>query len=111
MQGSVELLNDREEWKKNINWVDFESNKEDLVYTIVYLCYAHFQPPVMIESYKSEVDGTSDGPACPQPVFDNYPVDEDCLRLNVYTPDKLDIFLFYLHGLKQFYWLHVWSSG
>ncbi|CAB3225665.1 unnamed protein product [Arctia plantaginis] len=56
-----------------------------------------FQPPVSIERYKSEVDGTSDGPACPQPVFDNYPVDEDCLRLNVYTPDnkkKLPVLVF-----------------
>ncbi|KAJ8708871.1 hypothetical protein PYW08_010253 [Mythimna loreyi] len=46
-----------------------------------------FQPPQLITNYTSEVDATQEGPACPQPVFDNYPVDEDCLRLNVYRPD------------------------
>ncbi|XP_022837633.1 venom carboxylesterase-6-like isoform X2 [Spodoptera litura] len=46
-----------------------------------------FQPPQLMENYTSEVDASQDGPACPQPTFNNYPVHEDCLRLNVYTPD------------------------
>ncbi|RVE42264.1 hypothetical protein evm_013072 [Chilo suppressalis] len=48
-----------------------------------------FQPPKPILQYPSEVDAKAEGPACPQPVIDpDYFVDEDCLRLNVYTPEK-----------------------
>nr|UEP64295.1 teratocyte carboxylic ester hydrolase [Cotesia flavipes] len=48
-----------------------------------------FQPPKPILQYPSEVDATAEGPACPQPVIDpDYYVDEDCLRLNVYAPEK-----------------------
>ncbi|CAH0598145.1 unnamed protein product [Chrysodeixis includens] len=46
-----------------------------------------FQPPKLITKYSGEVDASQEGPACPQPVIDNYPVHEDCLRLNVYRPD------------------------
>nr|XP_049706156.1 juvenile hormone esterase isoform X1 [Helicoverpa armigera]WRX06224.1 CCE024b [Helicoverpa armigera] len=45
-----------------------------------------FQPPKLITNYSREVDARSEGPACPQPVYNDYPVHEDCLRLNVYTP-------------------------
>ncbi|CAH0403286.1 unnamed protein product [Chilo suppressalis] len=48
-----------------------------------------FHPPKPILQYPSEVDAKAEGPACPQPVIDpDYFVDEDCLRLNVYTPEK-----------------------
>lgn len=48
----------------------------------------------MIFNYTSEVDATQEGPACPQPVINNYPVHEDCLRLNVYRPDgKMYVFV------------------
>ncbi|XP_075986157.1 esterase E4-like [Anticarsia gemmatalis] len=45
-----------------------------------------FKPPVGIWNYRDEVNATRDGPACPQP-GGRFPVHEDCLRLNVYTPD------------------------
>ncbi|KAL4709555.1 hypothetical protein ACJJTC_007286 [Scirpophaga incertulas] len=49
-----------------------------------------FQPPQHILTYPSEVNATTEGPACPQPVVDpGFFVDEDCLRLNVYTPGNL----------------------
>ncbi|XP_048005125.1 juvenile hormone esterase-like isoform X2 [Leguminivora glycinivorella] len=48
-----------------------------------------FQPPVDMEEYSSEVDASEEGPGCPQPERPGkYPMDEDCLRLNVYTPDN-----------------------
>ncbi|XP_013148107.1 PREDICTED: venom carboxylesterase-6-like [Papilio polytes] len=45
-----------------------------------------FQPPVPILSYKEEVNATVEGPACPLPARQGYYLDEDCLRINVYTP-------------------------
>ncbi|XP_026735556.1 venom carboxylesterase-6-like isoform X2 [Trichoplusia ni] len=45
-----------------------------------------FQPPKPILTYSGEVDATEDGPACPQHAPPGYPVDEDCLTINVYTP-------------------------
>ncbi|XP_049881019.1 esterase E4-like [Pectinophora gossypiella] len=55
--------------------------------------YAHpptgelrFQPPKPILQYDGEVDASQEGPACPLPAPPSYYVDEDCLRLNVYTP-------------------------
>ncbi|XP_068624235.1 juvenile hormone esterase-like [Battus philenor] len=45
-----------------------------------------FQPPQLIEQYAREVDARDEGPACPLPAPPAYFVDEDCLRLNVYTP-------------------------
>uniref|UniRef100_A0A0K8TVB4 Carboxylic ester hydrolase n=1 Tax=Epiphyas postvittana TaxID=65032 RepID=A0A0K8TVB4_EPIPO len=47
-----------------------------------------FQPPVDMETYPSEVDASKDGPACPLPADPDYYVDEDCLRLNIYTRDN-----------------------
>ncbi|CAH0598149.1 unnamed protein product [Chrysodeixis includens] len=47
-----------------------------------------FQPPKPILLYRGEVDATADGPACPQPAPEGYPVDEDCLTINVYTPNN-----------------------
>lgn len=42
-----------------------------------------------IEEYAEEVDAREDGPACPLPTARaRYLVHEDCLRLNVYTPDN-----------------------
>ncbi|RVE40518.1 hypothetical protein evm_014831 [Chilo suppressalis] len=55
--------------------------------------YAHapvgelrFQPPKPVLEYKEVVNATEDGPSCPKPSRPNYPVDEDCLIINVYTP-------------------------
>ncbi|XP_052744658.1 carboxylic ester hydrolase-like [Bicyclus anynana] len=62
-----------------------------------------FQPPKLILHYKSPVDASEDGPACPQPTRPGYYVDEDCLTINVYTPLKenrsqpLPV-IFYIHG-------------
>ncbi|XP_063834269.1 carboxylic ester hydrolase-like [Ostrinia nubilalis] len=48
-----------------------------------------FQPPRLITSYSSEVNATAEGPGCPQPVAtSNFYIDEDCLRLNVYTTNN-----------------------
>ncbi|KAL0860269.1 hypothetical protein ABMA27_009690 [Loxostege sticticalis] len=47
-----------------------------------------FQPPKPILRYKSEVNATEDGPACPLPAPETYYVDEDCLTINVYTPNN-----------------------
>lgn len=49
-----------------------------------------FQPPRLIERYPSPVDAREDGPACPLPAPPGYPVSEDCLMVNVYTPLKKD---------------------
>nr|AIY69034.1 antennal esterase [Chilo suppressalis] len=55
--------------------------------------YAHapvgelrFQPPKPMLKYEGVVNATDDGPACPLPAPPDYPVDEDCLTINVYTP-------------------------
>ncbi|KAM3957230.1 carboxylic ester hydrolase-like isoform 1-T1 [Aphomia sociella] len=47
-----------------------------------------FQPPVPILRYKNEVDASEEGPACPLPVTPTYYIDEDCLTINVYTPNN-----------------------
>ncbi|KAM3957249.1 juvenile hormone esterase-like [Aphomia sociella] len=47
-----------------------------------------FQPPKPILHYDKEVDATKDGPACPQPAPEGYYIDEDCLTINVYTPNS-----------------------
>ncbi|XP_072946192.1 carboxylic ester hydrolase-like [Epargyreus clarus] len=62
-----------------------------------------FQPPMPFNKYEDEVDAREEGPACPQPVTPGYYVDEDCLRLNVYTPKKnsakpLPVVVFIHHG-------------
>ncbi|XP_047539204.1 esterase E4-like [Vanessa atalanta] len=49
-----------------------------------------FQPPKLITEYKTPVDASEDGPACPLPAPPGYYVDEDCLTINVYTPLKKD---------------------
>ncbi|KAJ2944879.1 hypothetical protein O0L34_g1768 [Tuta absoluta] len=47
-----------------------------------------FQPPVPITHYDGDVDSSKEGPACPQPSnTPGFVTDEDCLRLNVYTPE------------------------
>ncbi|XP_053601613.1 juvenile hormone esterase [Plodia interpunctella] len=61
-----------------------------------------FQPPKPIVKYDKEVDASQEGPACPQPTQGDYYVDEDCLRINVYTPDNkskkpLPV-IFYMHS-------------
>ncbi|KAL0860271.1 hypothetical protein ABMA27_009691 [Loxostege sticticalis] len=45
------------------------------------------QPPKLILKYEHEVDASKDGPACPQITPAGYYTDEDCLTINVYTPD------------------------
>ncbi|XP_052744615.1 carboxylic ester hydrolase [Bicyclus anynana] len=62
-----------------------------------------FQPPKPILSYKSPVDASEDGPACPQPSDPEEYVDEDCLIINVYTPLKKNRsnplpVIFYIHA-------------
>nr|XP_034826278.1 venom carboxylesterase-6-like isoform X1 [Maniola hyperantus] len=62
-----------------------------------------FQPPKPILSYKSAVDASEDGPACPQPTDPDYYIDEDCLTINVYTPLKKNRskplpVIFYIHA-------------
>ncbi|NP_001108339.1 integument esterase 1 precursor [Bombyx mori] len=61
-----------------------------------------FQPPKLIRQYKERVDASKEGPACPLPVPPTYCVDEDCLRINVYTPSNnvskpLPV-IFYIHA-------------
>lgn len=61
-----------------------------------------FQPPKPIHHYKTEVDAREEGPACPQPTEGDYYIDEDCLRINVYTPNSkskkpLPV-IFYMHS-------------
>ncbi|KPJ20505.1 Esterase FE4 [Papilio machaon] len=61
-----------------------------------------FQPPKMIEKYEGVVDATQEGPACPLPAPPGYYLDEDCLRINVYTPShkskELLPVVFYIHA-------------
>ncbi|XP_037303219.1 esterase FE4 [Manduca sexta] len=47
-----------------------------------------FQPPKPVLQYEGTVDASADGPACPQPTREGYPVSEDCLNINVYTPSN-----------------------
>nr|AJN91195.1 carboxylesterase [Cnaphalocrocis medinalis] len=47
-----------------------------------------FQPPKLIETYPEEVDASEDGPACPLLAPPGTPLDEDCLNVNVYTPNN-----------------------
>ncbi|KAM3957233.1 carboxylic ester hydrolase-like [Aphomia sociella] len=60
-----------------------------------------FQPPELIQNYEDEVDARKDGPACPLPAK-MIEIDEDCLRINVYTPGtknaKLLPVVFYIHA-------------
>ncbi|XP_072946248.1 carboxylic ester hydrolase-like [Epargyreus clarus] len=61
-----------------------------------------FQPPRLIYNYRDPVDATKDGPACPIRASPGYYVDEDCLRINVYTPADRDKskrlpVIFYIH--------------
>ncbi|KAG6460516.1 hypothetical protein O3G_MSEX012036 [Manduca sexta] len=60
-----------------------------------------FQPPKPILTYEGIVDAIVDGPACPQPSTE-YPMSEDCLTVNVYTPDTdsatLRPVIVYIHG-------------
>ncbi|XP_013187979.1 carboxylic ester hydrolase-like isoform X2 [Amyelois transitella] len=61
-----------------------------------------FQPPKPILKYENQVDASEEGPACPQPTVGDYYIDEDCLRINVYTPDNngkkpLPV-VFYMHS-------------
>ncbi|XP_052749450.1 juvenile hormone esterase-like isoform X2 [Galleria mellonella] len=44
-----------------------------------------FKPPKPILRYDEEVDASKEGPACPLPAT-KVTIDEDCLRINVYTP-------------------------
>lgn len=68
-----------------------------------------FQAPQPPERWTEIADATVFGPACPQPVFPNMPLDlgapqgEDCLRLNVWAssetrPGDAKPVLVWLHG-------------
>ncbi|CAH2057989.1 unnamed protein product, partial [Iphiclides podalirius] len=61
-----------------------------------------FQPPKLIEKYAEEVDASQEGPACPLPAPPGYYLDEDCLRINVYTPNHKSKepmpVIFYIHA-------------
>lgn len=46
-----------------------------------------FQPPKPILLYKDIVDASEEGPACPLLAPKEYFVSEDCLTINVYTPN------------------------
>ncbi|KAJ2944878.1 hypothetical protein O0L34_g1767 [Tuta absoluta] len=50
-----------------------------------------FQPPQDILNYTKDMDAREEGPACPLVAPPEYYVDEDCLRLNVYTPKNRKI--------------------
>ncbi|XP_059056097.1 juvenile hormone esterase-like [Achroia grisella] len=60
-----------------------------------------FQPPKLIHHYEDEVDASKEGPACPLPAT-KVEIDEDCLRINVYTPrsntTNLLPVIFYIHA-------------
>ncbi|KAJ0171719.1 hypothetical protein K1T71_012482 [Dendrolimus kikuchii] len=47
-----------------------------------------FKPPIDILRYNETFDASKEGPACPLPVPPTYYIDEDCLRINVYTPSN-----------------------
>ncbi|XP_072946424.1 juvenile hormone esterase-like [Epargyreus clarus] len=61
-----------------------------------------FQPPKPIHKYWHVVNASEDGPSCPQPINPGRYYDEDCLRLNVYTPrrnsSKLPVVVFIHQG-------------
>ncbi|XP_047352471.1 juvenile hormone esterase-like isoform X1 [Vespa velutina] len=48
--------------------------------------YLRFRPPVEIDPWTKEFDATKDGPICPQMHNNKFMGQEDCLNLNVYTP-------------------------
>ncbi|XP_037051706.1 esterase FE4-like [Bradysia coprophila] len=61
-----------------------------------------FKPPMPVHPWTDTFDATDDGPMCPQPFANQTLIDEDCLRLNIYTnnlpaTDKLKSVLVYLH--------------
>ncbi|XP_068624238.1 carboxylic ester hydrolase-like [Battus philenor] len=64
--------------------------------------HLRFQPPVPILTYPEEVDASVEGPACPMPASAGYYLDEDCLRINVYTHNRnsstLMPVIFYIHA-------------
>lgn len=66
-----------------------------------------WKPPMPIEQWSSEFDATHDGPACyspHRPPLPLEPMSEDCLNLNIYTPNlrknstKLQPVLVHIHG-------------
>lgn len=57
---------------------------------------------MQVHPWTGTLDATDDGPMCPQPFRNQTLIDEDCLRLNIYTSnipvsDKLKPVLVYLH--------------
>ncbi|XP_043674998.1 juvenile hormone esterase-like [Vespula pensylvanica] len=48
--------------------------------------YLRFRAPVEVDPWTEEFDATKDGPICPQIYKETFVGQEDCLNLNVYTP-------------------------
>ncbi|XP_046813431.1 cholinesterase 2-like [Vespa crabro] len=68
--------------------------------------HLRFRPPVEVDSWTKEFDATKDGPVCPQIYNNTFIGQEDCLNLNVYTPQlpkdgediKLKAVMYWIHG-------------
>jgi len=53
------------------------------------ILFESLQEPVSLPAWEGVLDGTLDGPVCPQLhiATNNVIGEEDCLSLNIYTPD------------------------
>ncbi|KAL2733248.1 cholinesterase 2-like [Vespula maculifrons] len=68
--------------------------------------YLRFRAPVEVDPWTEVFDATKDGPICPQIYNDTFLGQEDCLNLNVYTPQlpkdgentELKAVLYWIYG-------------
>ncbi|XP_035735758.1 esterase E4-like isoform X1 [Vespa mandarinia] len=68
--------------------------------------HLRFRPPVEVDPWTKEFDATKDGPICPQMNNNKFIGQEDCLNLNVYTPQlpndgkdtNLKAVMYWIHG-------------
>jgi para-nitrobenzyl esterase len=72
-----------------------------------------WKPPQPVIPWKGRLNATDFGPACPQPPCplaippdSGEVLDEDCLRLNVWTPARRT-----KEKLPVFVWVHGWAGG